>query len=416
MNDKKVLGVIAEYDPFHKGHAYHLKAAKELSGADTVVCVMSGAFTQRGEPSMMGKYERAEAAVRSGVDLAVELPFAFATTGAENFAKGGVRLLAALGVDAVSFGSESGSLKRLDELAEAILCEDGQFKEVLTKSLGEGFSYAVSLQSAVRATLGEKAAAILNKPNDILGVEYLKEIKRLRLGGKLRVYPVIRKGAGPDEVKGKAAGAGAIRRMIREGNVEDVLDYLPAESAKLLLAARNGLLFPEPLFRHYLAALSAIDEEKLSCIFGMDEGLEYRLSNTAQREDATGYAEYLNLLKTRRYSIARLKRLLLHTVLCVRKGDVGLALGEAMCSKILAFNEKGRKLLFGLEKQDRPLAWADESLPAPMFMSNSKDFVASLAASPRQIGLQIKGDKLAHLLRNDSLAGFIHNPPPLSLP
>jgi predicted nucleotidyltransferase len=416
MNDKKILGIIAEYDPFHKGHAYHLKTAKELSGADIVVCVMSGAFTQRGEPAMMGKYKRAEAAVRNGVDLAVELPFAFATTGAENFAKGGMRLLAALGADAISFGSESGNLRRLSEVADAMLHESGPFKEVLTKGLGEGLSYAAALQRATKETLGEKAAALLSKPNDILGIEYLKEIKRLHLGDRMRVYPVLRKGAGPDEVKGSAAGAGAIRRMVREGEVESVFSYMPAESARVLRAARDELLFPDMLFRYYLAVLSAIDEKKLAYIFGMGEGLEYRLSNTAQREGALGYEEYLGLLKTRRYSIARLKRLILHTVLYARRIDVELALGEPVWSKILAFNEKGRKLLFDLEDSEVACAWPDESTPVPRFISNSKDFISALAAAPFQTGLQIKGNKLAHLLRNGSLAGFIHNPPPLSLP
>ena len=172
----KIAGIIAEYNPFHRGHAYHLEKTREL-GADRIVCVMSGNFTQRGDVAVTSKWARAEMALHHGADLVVELPLTFSLASAERFARGGVALLEALGcVDTVSFGSESGDLATLQAVASFL--DSGAWEEELPALLSEGISYAAARQQAVRRHWGE-AAEVLSSPNDTLGIEYLRSISAL---------------------------------------------------------------------------------------------------------------------------------------------------------------------------------------------------------------------------------------------
>jgi predicted nucleotidyltransferase len=269
------LGIIAEYDPFHNGHAHCLTEAKRLSGCDRVVCVMSGPFVQRGDPAQFDKYLRAEAAVRNGADLVLELPFAYSATGAENFARGGVRLLAGMHmIDAIAFGSESAALEPMKALAKELAFENGELSAQIQSGMAEGISYPAARHAAVKAVLGEEAAALIEKPNDILAVEYLKQISLLEtesVGTRLicfrpagpvddpsgiRVYPIPRKGPGPTETPqhqpwlqtGTAGtpsllpkaqeplytGAAAIRQLLRDGKLGRAFSYMPETTADLI--------------------------------------------------------------------------------------------------------------------------------------------------------------------------------------
>jgi predicted nucleotidyltransferase len=423
MSEPVVLGIVAEYDPFHKGHAYHLETARKLSGAEYVVCVLSGGFTQRGEPAALEKYIRAKTAVQSGADLVVELPFAFAGSGAENFARGGVRLLASLGVNALSFGCESADLGLLSEAADALLCESDSFRAALGAGLGEGLSYAAALQGAVRASAGDEAAALLDGPNNILALEYIKEVKRLGIDGRVGLFPVERLGAGWGEAGDGFAGAGAIRRMLACGEFERAVSFVPEKTAAALgeIAKAAGavapsarrLLFPEVVFSYFLATLSVSSLDSLAEVFGMDEGLEHRLPELAANAGARDYESYLGVLPTKRYSEARLKRLMLHTILHVRRAEMERALAEPICSRVLAFGAKGRELLGRAGKtegREMPGGFS-----APLFIGNSRALTAANAVSPVQLELQLRADRFAHLLRSGALAGFIRTPAPLSL-
>ena len=205
-----VTAIIAEYNPFHNGHQRLARAAREAGGEGSgVVAVLSGNWLQRGEPALLPKGERVQAALLSGVDLVVELPLPYAAATAERFAYGGVALAEALGcVDRLAFGCEAGELLPLEQCAAALL--DPGVDAAIREGLGEGLSYAAVRQRAVAACLGEEAAAPLSRPNDTLAVQYLYELKRR--GSAIQPLPVLRQGAGhhsdaADEVTSTASAS-----------------------------------------------------------------------------------------------------------------------------------------------------------------------------------------------------------------
>ncbi|MDR0518494.1 MAG: nucleotidyltransferase family protein, partial [Clostridiales Family XIII bacterium] len=215
-----VLGIIAEYDPFHNGHLYHLRESLSRTGADASVCVMSGGFTQRGLPAMFGKKLRAEAAAGCGVDLVIELPFVYAAGNAEHFARGAVRILDGLGiVDCLSFGSESGDIGALSEVAALFADDSDRLNAAVRSGMSDGLSYPAARERAAAELLGEGAAALMREPNNILAIEYLKELRRQ--GSAIEPFTLRRHAAGAGEVNQAAgvAGATAIRRMF-EGVAE----------------------------------------------------------------------------------------------------------------------------------------------------------------------------------------------------
>ena len=173
----KVSAIVAEYNPFHNGHKFHIEETKRRTGCDCVVAVMSGNFVQRGEPALFNKWHRAEAAVRSGVDLVIELPAAYSCAGAEFFAKGAVRILNRLGcVDHLSFGAEETSLDTLKNIAGMLAFEGKEISDSIKKYMNEGISYAAARSKAVAGSGPAGYAEIISKPNNILAVEYLKQL------------------------------------------------------------------------------------------------------------------------------------------------------------------------------------------------------------------------------------------------
>ena len=179
---EKVLGIVAEYNPFHNGHLYHLNESKKQSGADYSVCVMSGNFTQRGDTAIIDKWSRTEMALKNGIDLVIELPVVYSISSAENFAYGSMSVLDKLGiVDTVSFGSEVGDLTILDSIAEILCTEPKEYVSLLNHELSRGISFPKAREKALLMYLNDirKYANVLSNPNNILGIEYLKALKRL---------------------------------------------------------------------------------------------------------------------------------------------------------------------------------------------------------------------------------------------
>ena len=204
----KAAGIVAEYDPFHKGHAYHIEQTR-LAGATHIAAVMSGNFVQRGEPAIMLKHARAKAALAGGVDLVLELPLPWAIAGARTFAFGAVSLLNALGcAELLSFGSESGDAAALEETLEALSGDN--LNDLVRAKQKNGLSYASAREKAVRELFGEGRVAALRNPNDTLAVEYLRALKEL--GAPMRPLAVRRAGARPEA---RARGRGRRKRVVR---------------------------------------------------------------------------------------------------------------------------------------------------------------------------------------------------------
>ena len=229
----RATGIIAEYNPMHNGHIRHLEKAREAGKADFVVAVMSGDFTQRGEPAIFDKWVRAEMAVNAGIDLAVELPFVYACGSAEYFAEGGVKVLRSLGViDSLCFGTEEKDLSKLKELAALFSEEPDKYKKALKKHLDLGLSYPKARQLAVNEIM--ECGNILNKPNNILALEYLKALKGMDDIKPISVYRNKTK-HGDSAIDGDEASGSAVRAALLSGNFEKAYKAVPETTADMLL-------------------------------------------------------------------------------------------------------------------------------------------------------------------------------------
>jgi len=262
----KICGIIAEYNPFHNGHAYQIEQARRISAADAIVVVMSGNFVQRGEPAIVDKFVRTRAALLGGADLVLELPTAFATRSAEAFALGATYILAKTGiVDSICFGAETADIPALQAIARHLVYESDSFKHILKEGLSSGLSFPKSRALALIASLGHeipKTEEIISAPNNILGIEYLKAIERYKL--PLVPYAISRKGAEhhSKNLEGSFASASALRREIHAGNL-DLSAFMPASSLALIKNEHiNGAINHIDnfsTFLHYIATTNFID-------------------------------------------------------------------------------------------------------------------------------------------------------------
>ena len=323
-----VVGIVAEYNPFHAGHAFHLSETRQRLGECAAVAVMSGNFVQRGECAVFDKWTRARRALESGVDLVLELPTVWAVSSAEHFAWGAVNILKEAGANAISFGSESGSA---DGLKAVAACLDGpEFRAVLRRFLDEGMPFAACRQAAVRDLLGDELAGLLSNPNDNLGTEYLKAARRLDWEPEAIVVP--RRGAAHDEGSDpEYPSASYLREQILSGG-------LNAENPASLGYAERAVL----------ARLRTMETEDFEVLPDSGEGLARRLHRAARQ--GTALAEICGLAKTKRYAHARIRRMALWAWLGLRENDRPEA---PPYLRVLGANERGRALLHDFKKTAR---------------------------------------------------------------
>lgn len=317
-----VGGAVCEFNPFHSGHKYFLSSIKK-SGADGVVCVMSGNFVQRGEIAVCDKYLRAEAAVKNGADLVLELPVPYAVGTAETFARGSVGILERLGcVDGLFFGAES----PLEDILYALtVCESKECQDRIKSLLDSGLSYP----SAVAAAVGNDT---LNGANNVLAIEYIKQLKRLN--SEIKPFRTERIGAYHDEKHERDGflSASAIRERLKNG--EDCRKYLPEAVGKEKITA------PEKLEIAVLSKLRTMDESRLERIADVNEGLQFRI-RAAVRTSAS-LDEIADKIKTRRYTKAKIRRILLCAYLGVTKEMQSVTPSFV---KVLATNENGLEII-----------------------------------------------------------------------
>ncbi len=331
----KILGIVAEYNPFHKGHQFHIQESRRIAQKEAaVVCVMSGDFVQRGEPAIFAKHIRAEAAIYGGADLVFELPLPWALSSAEGFARGAVGLLGQLGcVDYLSFGSECGSMNTLNALATALM--DPALDAAIREQLESGISYAQARQNALTEGIGSMAA-YLEKPNNILAVEYMKAIYEQHL--RMEPFTVPRTGAGHDEPGGSASD---IRALL---NAEKpVKNYLPKDVYTLLhkeVQRGRGPVSVQSLETAIVSRLRMLGEAAFNGVPDAAEGLGNRIY-AAVREEST-IDGILSAAKTKRYALARIRRMCMCAALGLKAGQ---ASGLPPYARVLAANETGRQAL-----------------------------------------------------------------------
>jgi len=322
-----IAGIIAEFNPFHSGHAEHIAATRALLGGDAVIIVvMSGNFVQRGDIAVFGKRARANAAVHCGADLVVELPAAVTLSSAKRFASGAVTLLDALGcVEYLSFGSESGDLTQLSQAAE--LLDRIGVDERIKYELGSGISYASARLRALEFVSGEDLS-FLQQPNNILAVEYLQALRHTN------ILPItVKRDNGNDT-------ASVLRQRLKAG--ENIDNALPFSAAKIFEAEQKrgaGPAFLSTLEIPILAKLRSMSVQEFEILPDATEGLGNRLHGAAQKADSL--EELFELAKTKRYAMSRIRRMVLCAFLGIRDGDYNAVPRQGI---ILASSKRGRKI------------------------------------------------------------------------
>ena len=344
-----VVGIIGEYNPFHNGHKYHLEESKRILNADYSVAVISGNFVQRGNVSIVDKWTKAEMALSNGIDLVIELPTIYSISSAENFAYGAIKTLDSLNiVDYVSFGSEFGNLDVLDKFADIFYGQPSEYVSILNHELSKGISFPKARENAVLMYLNNirKYSNVLSSPNNILGIEYLKALKK----SKSHIHPLTikREHVGYNEIgiSNNFASATSIRNMIINNKLSKLPYVMPKETYKILYNSfQKG---------HYVKDISRFEKEIIYTLRKMSlaeianlpdvvEGLEHSIKNAANSCNTLN--EFINIIKTKRYTTTRIQRILIYALLGITKKDMKESTKNIPYIRVLGFNKKGKELL-----------------------------------------------------------------------
>ena len=336
----KVIGIIAEYNPFHNGHLYHLQKSLQDTGASYSVAVISGNFTQRGSTSLVDKWAKTEIAIKNGIDLVIELPVLYSISSAENFAEGAIKILDSLKiVDYLSFGSESGDISTLNMIADVLIKEPKAYKNILSHELSKGLSFPKARENALLMYLNDirRFSNVLSSPNNILGIEYLKALKKLK--SPITPVTVERYNAGYHDTSynGNVASATAIRNIIKNNGWDILRKVVPENTFSILLEnIKVGHVVPDlSVFeKQIIYNLRKMSIQEIAELPDVSEGL---------------------IIKSKRYTNTRLQRILLYALLGITKKDMALSKKSTPYIRILGFNQKGKYLLSEIAKANPKL-------------------------------------------------------------
>lgn len=352
----KTTGIIAEYNPFHNGHKYHIEEARRTTNADYIVVVMSSDFCQRGIPAVADKYLRAEMALSNGADLVLELPVRYSTASAESFAYGAVTILNGLGViDALCFGSECGDIGLLSEIAGILCTEPDAYRTALKEGLKNGVSFPKAREQAVlalspRLSCKEKLSPVLSSPNNILAIEYLKALKRL--GSAMIPHAILRRGAGYHDLSadGEFSSSSGIRFRLRE---QGMARFQVPDSVSELMNAHYERTFPV-----FADDFSALLHYKL--LLSCDEGFSHYQDGSDALSDKirkslpafSSFTTFADTLKSKEVTYSRISRLLTHILLDIKKENPGsIAKNTIDFARVLGFRESASPLLSSIKKR-----------------------------------------------------------------
>ena len=352
----RVIGIIAEYNPFHNGHYYHMQKAKEVSGADYCVAVISGNFTQRGETSIVNKWAKAYMAICGGADLVIELPTVYSISSAENFASGAIKILDSLKiVDSISFGAEANDLATLNNIANVLYDEPKRYTNILNHELQKGISYPAARENALLMYLNDikRYANVLNSPNNILAIEYLKAIKSQK--SKLEPIMVTRKKVyyNDDRIIDDFASATAIRKLLIKRDYEQLRKVIPRSSYKILgQEISNGhlVLGLEKYEKEIIYTLRKMTIEQIASLPDVSEGLENAIKNAVN--NCNDLKNLIDSIKSKRYTQTRIQRILLYALLGINKKMMEDSKKITPYVRVLGFTQKGKELISEISKQN----------------------------------------------------------------
>lgn len=345
----RVVGIIAEYNPFHTGHLYHITQAKARACAEIAVCVISGNFVQRGESSLINKWTKTEMALVNGADLVIELPVLYSVSSAENFASGAIKILDELGVvDDIAFGTESPDIQILNDIANVVLKEPREYQAILKHQLSVGNSFPVARENAILMYLNDEQeyGSVLHGPNNILAIEYLKAMKKSK--SKMIPMAIKREKVGYNATRriGEFASGTAIRNYLIRKEYRDIQKTMPASS--------YGILREEMKNGNYVLDLSAYEKiiiynlrkmslAEIANLPDVNEGLENLIKKAAN--SSNNLIDLISNIKSKRYTQTRIQRILVYALLGITKQDMEMAQKTTPYIRVLGVNDKGRSLL-----------------------------------------------------------------------
>lgn len=367
-----VLGIITEYNPFHNGHVLHLNESKKLTNADFTIAIMSGNFVQRGETSIFDKWAKTEMALKQGIDLVIELPTIYAISSAENFAQGAVKILSTLGIiDYLSFGSEIGEIKAMNDVAEILYKEPKEFSDLIRNQLRSGLSYPKAREIAMSLYFGNspKYTEVLQNPNNILGVEYLKALKKYRSPIKALTIKRNYSDYNSNTVKKGIASATAIRTMINNNkNVHSVVPFESYEIIEKLLESGEYVPSIQVFEKEIIYILRKMTMTEIAALPDVTEGLENKIKVAANSSNTL--EELISKIKSKRFTQSRIQRILLYALIGITNKDMEMSRKTVPYIRVLGFNKHGKRIISSIA-ENNPKAKIVVSVKR--FLENNKD-------------------------------------------
>ena len=382
-----VLGIIAEYNPFHNGHLYHLLKSKEITKDNYVIAIIGGNFTQRGETSLVDKWTKCEMALDNGVDLVIELPTLYSVSSAENFADGAIKILNSLKiVDNISFGTECEELNKLNIIANILFEEPKEYKLFLQSELDKGLSFPKARENALIEYLNDFSyRTVLSGSNNILAIEYLKALKKHRSKINPLVVPRGNTNHLNKDYTGKITSSTSIREMIKTGNTRNLKNSMTPSSYTILKEEINK--------GHFIRDISDFEKliiynlrnssfDSLRKLPDVSEGLEHLIKKAANSTNSI--YELINQVSSKRYTETRIKRILLYSLLGISQREMDISKKVTPYVRVLGFSKNGKELLSRISKNNPNLRiitsvkkFIDENINRNLNMMIEKDILAT---------------------------------------
>ena len=338
---ENVLGIVAEYNPLHNGHVYHIQNAKERAKAEYVVLIMTGNFTQRGNTSIVDKWEKTRMALKNGVDLVIELPTIYSISSAENFADGAIKILNELRfISHISFGMEEEDITLINNIASVMTNEPKEYKNYLKEALKEGDSYPKAREKALLKYLNDsKYENVLNGSNNILAIEYLKALKRQ----KSNIIPIGIKREkvfyNSNKIIDEFASSTGIRNLLLSKQIEEVIKVVPVSTFNILYENIKDGTFTfdlKDLSKPIIYKFRNMTKQEIRELPDVSEGLENLIKESVEKTN--NLVELINLIKNKRYTQTRIQRILLYGLLGITKKDMEMSKKTAPYIRVLGCN------------------------------------------------------------------------------
>lgn len=356
---RKVLGIVAEYNPFHNGHFYHMQESKKITEADSCICVISGDFTQRGEPSIVNKWAKTYMALCCGADLVIELPTIYSISSAENFASGAIKIFDSLKiVTDISFGTECNDLATLNNIANVFYSEPANYKTILNHELKRGLSYPMARENAVLMYLNDikRYANVLSNSNNILAIEYLKALKQQKSMIQPNIVPRKNVYYNDQKIVDDFASATAIRKLMLNREYAEVRKVVPRSTYQIIgeeYKKNHIILGIKKYEKEIIYALRVMPIEEIQNLPDVNEGLEFAIKKAAS--ETNDIEELIEKVKSKRYTQTRIQRILLYVLLGITKKDMEDSKKMVPYVRVLGFNSRGKILISEIMNQNPKL-------------------------------------------------------------